>query len=144
MANNDWKYCNWILQSFGSANLWSQFPMKPHKFPSLTILILCLRSVFWCCWLGGRKSTWPAEKLSDEVLAWSTGHLPGKCRWLAYGSASVVIINHFKTVTYLHQAYLSQYSWCLYQNFATMSDKTTSMKRQPESLAVAGNKKWLT
>ena len=33
-------------------------------------MYVCVPSVLWRCWLGGRKGIRPVKKLSGEVLAW--------------------------------------------------------------------------
>jgi len=44
-----------------------------------------LPSVLWDCWLGVKKSTWPA-KTSDEMLAWLSVSRE-RCIWYEYGPA---------------------------------------------------------
>ena len=48
------------------------------------LLVSLLPSVFWCCWLGGRKAIRPVE---NWVVGWWRGYLSGARCGLAYGPA---------------------------------------------------------
>ena len=54
------------------------------------LIKLCLPSVLWRCWLGGRKGIRPVKKLSGGVLAWLSGM---RCR-LAYSPADATAIHY--------------------------------------------------
>ena len=57
-------------------------------------------SVFWRCWLGGRKGIWPVKKYG--VMRCWRGYLSGvRCKWFAYGSADAIATPSSLTTTIL-------------------------------------------
>ena len=75
----------WLPQQFFRLDVISRVQPMALKTKKTFIVLLfheCLPSVFWCCWLGGRKGIRPVK---NRVVGFWRGYLSGaRCR-LAYG-----------------------------------------------------------
>ena len=61
---NQLPLCFWLLQR----SLWlNLLQLLNYFFCSMKV---CMPSVLWRCWLGGRKGIRPVKKLGDGLLAW--------------------------------------------------------------------------